>query len=168
MCFLTTFVQNSTVMETIPERPIVSNGPQNNVNSASSNHRRSETSNDLRSKEQRRRERRERRAARRQQQQQSYGHYRDPFTIYGSVYGSSAIAANMPDILNSHMPPPPYSTLPHAASRPGRSNSSAANGVQPSAAVRSATARARRWRPLPAFTGTTTDLQRWDKKKLNI
>lgn len=115
-------------------------------------------SEDLRSKEQRRRERRERRAARRQQQ--NYGHFRghDPFTIYGSVYGS-----NMPDILNSHLPPPAYSTLPQTArtTRSGTSGqpqvgSSPASGPPPT--VRSA--RPRRWRPLPNLTGVTTDLQR--------
>ena len=114
-------------------------------------------SEDLRSKEQRRRERRERRAARRQQQ--NYGHFRghDPFTIYGSVYGS-----NMPDILNSHLPPPPYSTLPQTArtTRSGTSGQApaAASGPQPPPTVRSV--RPRRWRPLPNLTGVTTDLQR--------
>jgi len=112
-------------------------------------------SEDLRSKEQRRRERRERRAARRQQQ--NFGHFRghDPFTIYGSVYGS-----NMPDILNSHLPPPAYSTLPHTArtTRSGTSGQPQVTASGPPPTVRSA--RPRRWRPLPNLTGVTTDLQR--------
>merc|ERR1712016_453020 len=91
-------------METIPERPLPTSGSRSD--------RLRSVSDDLRSKEQRRRERRERRAARRQQ---SYG-TPAPFTIYGSVYGS-----NMPDLLNSHLPPPPYSTLPHSGSRSSRS-----------------------------------------------
>ena len=158
-------------METIQERPSSMSQPvQNNPTTSSSANReissntrtsrsgsqQPQTEADLRSKEQRRRERRERRAVRRQQH--NYGHFRDPFTIYGSVYG-----ANMPDILNTHMPPPPYSTLPHSASAGSRSSR---NQGQPGPqlpevrAVRSATARARRWRPLPALAGATTDLTR--------
>jgi len=158
-------------METIQERPSSLSQPvQNNPTTSSSANReissntrtsrsgsqQPQTEADLRSKEQRRRERRERRAVRRQQH--NYGHFRDPFTIYGSVYG-----ANMPDILNTHMPPPPYSTLPHSASAGSRSSR---NQGQPGPqlpevrAVRSATARARRWRPLPALAGATTDLTR--------
>ena len=159
-------------METIQERPSSLSQPvQNNPTTSSSANReissnartsrsgsqQPQTEADLRSKEQRRRERRERRAVRRQQH--NYGHFRDPFTIYGSVYG-----ANMPDILNTHMPPPPYSTLPHSASAGSRSSRN--NQGQPGPqlpevrAVRSATARARRWRPLPALAGATTDLTR--------
>lgn len=156
-------------METIQERPSSLSQPvQNNPTTSSSANReisntrtsrsgsqQPQTEADLRSKEQRRRERRERRAVRRQQH--NYGHFRDPFTIYGSVYG-----ANMPDILNTHMPPPPYSTLPHSASAGSRSSRN--QGQQPQLpevrAVRSATARARRWRPLPALAGATTDLTR--------
>ena len=156
-------------METIQERPSSLSQPvQNNPTTSSSANReissntrtsrsgsqQPQTEADLRSKEQRRRERRERRAVRRQQH--NYGHFRDPFTIYGSVYG-----ANMPDILNTHMPPPPYSTLPHSASAGSRSSRNQTQPQLPEVrAVRSATARARRWRPLPALAGATTDLTR--------
>ena len=152
------------IMETIPERPVNTAVQVNQANQivggreqlASNRNSRPQTEADLRSKEQRRRERRERRAARRQQH--NYGHFRDPFTIYGSVYG-----ANMPDILNSHMPPPPYSTLPHSTSRSSRNQPPGPQGgpqLPEVRAVRSATARARRWRPLPALAGATTDLTR--------
>ena len=132
-----------SVMETIPERPPPTSGSRTE---------RLRSADDLRSKEQRRRERRERRAARRQQ---SYGN--PPFTIYGSVYGS-----NMPDLLNSHMPPPPYSTLPHSAgSRSSRAAAGQPPAVTPQAAiaVRSASSRLRLGRP-QRLTNGTTDLQR--------
>ena len=139
-------------METIPERPLPT--------SVSRSDRLRSVSDDLRSKEQRRRERR---AARRQQ---SYGPTPAPFTIYGSVYGS-----NMPDLLNSHLPPPPYSTLPHSggsrSSRsggqpPGQPPPVGAGGPPPpptSAAVRSASSRLRFGRP-QRLTNGTTELQR--------
>ena len=142
-------------METIPERPLPTSGSRPD--------RLRSVSDDLRSKEQRRRERRERRAARRTQQ--SYGAQPAPFTIYGSVYGS-----NMPDLLNSHLPPPPYSTLPHSGSRSSRSGGQppgqpppvGAGGPPPpptSAAVRSASSRLRFGRH-QRLTNGTTDLQR--------
>ena len=148
-------------METIPERPLPT--------SVSRSDRLRSVSDDLRSKEQRRRERRERRAARRTQQ--SYGAQPAPFTIYGSVYGS-----NMPDLLNSHLPPPAYSTLPHSGgSRSSRSGGQPPGPGQPgqppvgpgggppppptSAAVRSASSRLRIGRP-QRLTNGTTDLLR--------
>ena len=69
----------------------------------------------------------------------------------------------MPDILNSHMPPPAYSTLPHSATSRSSRNQPPGPPQPPLPevrAVRSATARARRWRPLPALAGATTDLTR--------
>ena len=147
-------------METIPERPLPTSGSRPD--------RLRSVSDDLRSKEQRRRERRERRAARRTQQ--SYGAQPAPFTIYGSVYGS-----NMPDLLNSHLPPPAYSTLPRSgggsrssrsggqptpAGQPGQPPVGAAGPPPPtSMAVRSASSRLRFGRH-QRLTNGTTDLQR--------
>ena len=55
-------------------------------------------------KERRRRERRERRARRQRQRQEDMMHQFD-----GYFYENGC---HLPDILNSHVPPPPYTTLP--------------------------------------------------------
>ena len=74
------------------------------------------------SKERRRRERRERRA-RRQRQRQS--------DLYGGMEGYmySDTCHVLPDILNSHVPPPPYTTLPrHVAEAGTRGSASNRSG----------------------------------------
>lgn len=73
------------------------------------------------SKERRRRERRERRARRQRQRQSDLLHGMD-----GYMYSDTCHV--LPDILNSHVPPPPYTTLPRhvaeAGTRGGASNRS--------------------------------------------
>ena len=60
-------------------------------------------------KERRRRERRERRARRQRQRQTDMLHQLDGHMYEGGCHG---YVMDLPDILNSHLPPPPYTTLP--------------------------------------------------------
>ena len=79
-------------------------------------------------KERRRRERRERRARRQRQRQNDMIHQMDGYMFEG---GCQAAYGGLPDILNSHVPPPPYTTLPgrgHGAISPSRHNSRAGTG----------------------------------------
>ena len=61
-------------------------------------------------KERRRRERRERRARRQRQRQNDMLHQMDGGHMYDA--GCHGYVMDLPDILNSHVPPPPYTTLP--------------------------------------------------------
>ena len=74
------------------------------------------------SKERRRRERRERRARRQRQRQSDLLH-----GMEGYMYSDTCHV--LPDILNSHVPPPPYTTLPrHVAEAGTRGNASNRSG----------------------------------------
>ena len=62
-------------------------------------------------KERRRRERRERRARRQRHRQSDLVHQMDGYCYEGGG-GCLQYGDHLPDLLNSHVPPPPYTTLP--------------------------------------------------------
>ena len=79
-------------------------------------------------KERRRRERRERRARRQRQRQSDLVHQMDGYCYEGGG-GCLQYGDHLPDLLNSHVPPPPYTTLPrHVAEAGTRGNASNRSG----------------------------------------
>jgi len=90
-------------------------------------------------KERRRRERRERRARRQRQRQSDLVHHLDGYCYEGGG-GCHPYGDHLPDLLNSHVPPPPYTTLP------GRGHGAISSSCP-------APARAPAWRPsFPGFS----------------
>ena len=71
------------------------------------------TEDDMReNKERRRRERRERRARRQRQRESDLVHQLDGYCYEGGPAGCLPYGDHLPDLLNSHVPPPAYTTAP--------------------------------------------------------